>query len=77
VSFTTDVWTDPNLRPFMAATAHWIETRASLTGGSQYLLELRSELIAFHILPGRHTGEHLARSFLAILDRVQIADKVC
>ncbi|TFK17490.1 hypothetical protein FA15DRAFT_553137, partial [Coprinopsis marcescibilis] len=23
VSFTTDIWTDPNLASFMAVTAHW------------------------------------------------------
>ncbi|KAJ7595849.1 hypothetical protein C8J56DRAFT_775322, partial [Mycena floridula] len=26
ISFTMDLWTDPNLVPFMAITAHWIET---------------------------------------------------
>ncbi|KAF8833124.1 hypothetical protein BDN67DRAFT_859737, partial [Paxillus ammoniavirescens] len=24
ISFTTDVWSDTNLVPFMAVTAHWI-----------------------------------------------------
>ncbi|KAH7903782.1 hypothetical protein BJ138DRAFT_987404, partial [Hygrophoropsis aurantiaca] len=24
VSFTTDIWSDDNLRPFLAMTAHWI-----------------------------------------------------
>ncbi|KAH9950785.1 hypothetical protein B0H21DRAFT_679919, partial [Amylocystis lapponica] len=24
VSFTMDLWSDPNLVPFMAVTAHWI-----------------------------------------------------
>ncbi|KAJ7572573.1 hypothetical protein C8J56DRAFT_741363, partial [Mycena floridula] len=24
ISFTMDMWTDPNLVPFMAVTAHWI-----------------------------------------------------
>jgi hypothetical protein len=61
----------------MAVTAHWIDT--ALTNGPrgpQYVLELRSELIAFHLLPGRHTAEHLARAFLASLDRVHVIHKV-
>ncbi|KAE9402646.1 hypothetical protein BT96DRAFT_784491, partial [Gymnopus androsaceus JB14] len=24
ISFTSDLWTDPNMTPFMAVTAHWI-----------------------------------------------------
>ena len=25
ISYTMDLWSDPNLTPFMAMTAHWIE----------------------------------------------------
>ncbi len=25
VSFTTDMWSDPDLKPYMAVTAHWLE----------------------------------------------------
>jgi hypothetical protein len=78
ISHTLDIWTDPNLRPFIAVTAHWVQ--AVLTplshGGSKYKLTLRSEVIAFHNIPGRHTAEHLTHALLAILDRINSTNKV-
>jgi hypothetical protein len=53
----------------MAITAHWISNQANT-------VSLQSELIAFHCVPDRHTGEHLAEVFLNIFDRYQI-QKVC
>ena len=77
ISVTTDMWSDPNLSPFMAVTAHWIETEIVQTArGPQYRLKLRAELIGFHRVPGSHTGEHLAQALLYILDRLGIASKV-
>ena len=77
VSFTTDAWSDPNQSSFMAVTAHWIEaTEEKSAMGSQRKLSLRADLIGFHKLPGRHTGEHLGHCFLFILDRLNIASKV-
>ena len=46
------------------------------SNGPRYVVRLRSELIAFHRIPGRHTGEHLATVFMNILDRYKIK-KVC
>lgn len=79
ISFTTDLWSDPNLSPFMAVTAHWIEVSVvkQTPDGPQYSLKLRAELIGFHRVPGRHDGEHLAQAFLYILDRISITSKVC
>lgn len=65
-----DVWTDPNLRPFMAVTAHFIKDNG-------VSLQLCTELVGFRHLPGRHTGEHLARVFIHILDRLDITGRVC
>lgn len=73
-----DMWTDPNLSPFMAVTAHWIEAKIiSTPQGTQYELKLRADLIGFHSVPGHHTGEHMAHAFLYVLDRIGIAEKVC
>ena len=78
VSFTMDMWSDPNKSPFMAVTAHWIEATTQETPhGPQHILKLRADLIGFHRVPGWHDGEHLAHSFLHVLDRVSIAWKVC
>ncbi len=64
--------------PFIAVTAHWIETRLKKTPtGHQYMLKLRSELIGFHRLPGRHDSEHISAGFVWIIDRLDIAQKVC
>jgi hypothetical protein len=77
VSFTTDMWSDPNKTPFMAVTAHWIEAATQETPhGLQHILKLRADLIGFNCVPGRHDGEHLAHSFLHVLDRISIAWKV-
>ena len=58
----------------MAVTAHWIEAVAEK--GDKKTLRLRSDLVGFHKLPGRHTGEHLAHCFLFITDRLKITAKV-
>ena len=55
----------------MAVTAHWIENKV-VNGLST--LHLRSDLIAFHRIPGSHTGEHLAEVFVYILERLGISN---
>jgi hypothetical protein len=78
ISFTTDAWSDPNQVSFMAVTAHWIQAieQKTPTGGVDKKLHLRADLIGFHKLPGRHSGEHLAYCFLFITDRIQVTSKV-
>lgn len=78
ISFTTDMWSDTNLSPFAAYTAHWIEGKTVQTiHGPQLTLTLRADLIGFQRVPGRHTGEHLAQAFLVVVDRLGITHKVC
>ena len=75
---TMDMWSDPNLSPFMAVTAHWIEAVPIQTlAGRQFKLNLRYDLFAFLSVPGRHTGDHLAGAFWHVLERLGIAKKVC
>ena len=77
ISVMTDLWTDPNLSPFMAVTAHWIQTKVTQTPeGPQYELKLRAELIGFHRVPGHHDSEHLCQAFLYIIDQLSIASVV-
>jgi hypothetical protein len=66
-----DIWSDQNMRPYLAMTAHWI---ATIDGSSA--LELKAALIAFHRLRGRHDGESLAQTVLQLLDRAGITVKV-
>lgn len=76
ISFTTDAWSDPNQTSFLAVTAHWIEVIDEKTSQGPKKLRLRADLIGFHKLPGRHTGEHLAHCFLFIIDRVKVGSNV-
>jgi hypothetical protein len=69
ISFTMDIWTDFNLKPYMAVTAHWLEPR-------QQKINLRVDLIGFIHLPGSHSGDRLSDGFLFILDRLKLARKV-
>ncbi len=61
----------------MAIMAHWIQPQLVNTPhGPQKHLVYCADLIGFHRLPGRHTGEHLAQAFIYALDRLGIASKV-
>ena len=72
-----DMWSDPNLWQYMAVTVHWLQFVMEDTGnGPQPQLELRADLIGFHCVLTRHTGEHLAGAFLFILDCIKITHKV-
>lgn len=71
VSFTSDLWSDSNLRPFMALTAHWIAKADHISA-----LVLKVALIGFHHVPGSHTGELLALVILHLLDRAGVTEKV-
>lgn len=77
VSLTADLWTDPNLSPYMAVTAHWIEIKeVQSPRGVEKVMVWRADLIAFHRVPGRHTGNHLAAALLHILDRLKMTSKI-
>lgn len=69
VSFTMDIWSDSKMQSFLAMTAHWI-ARDNNT------LELKSSLIAFHRIWGKHTGKNLAAIVLSLLDRAGATSKV-
>ena len=68
-----DIWSDPNRTPFMAITAHWIE---SVSDGSKTTLKLCADLIGFQQVHGCHVGEHLAQAFLFITDCLNITNNV-
>jgi hypothetical protein len=71
ISTTMDIWSDENLRPYLAMTAHWIARLAGTTS-----LQLKAALIVFHRLRGNHDGETLATAVLQLLDRAGITVKV-
>ena len=71
ISYTTDLWSDPNLDSFMAITAHYMFREK--TGQ----LEYRCGLIAFQHVEGSHSGVNLAMHFFKIIDGLGVAHKVC
>ena len=72
-----DMWSDPNLTPFMAVTAHWIKGKTEETvNGPKLVLNLHADLIGFQRVPGHHDGKHLAHAFLFVTDRLKITEKV-
>lgn len=71
VSFTSDLWSDKNLRSYMCITAHWL-ARNRRTGE----LELKCALIAFHNVTGPHDGVNLSKIMLALLDRAGVTERV-
>ena len=72
--FTMDIWSDPDRKPYMAVTAHWIEHQVSQT--LQHKINLRVDLIGFLYIPDSHTGKCLAEAFLFIIDCFDISNKV-
>lgn len=65
------MWSDPDMKPYMAVTAHWIEHQTL-----QHRISLRADLLGFIHVPESHTGVCLAETFLFIIDRLQISKKV-
>lgn len=74
ISFTTDVWSDPQLKPYMAITAHYFVRTLGDDGKSN--LTYRSRLLAFRHIPASHTGVHLAETFIEALKPFGILHKV-
>jgi len=55
ISFTMDMWSDQNRHSYLAITAHWIIMLKGTT-----VLQLKTALIAFYCLYGRHNGKSIA-----------------
>ncbi|KAF5342769.1 hypothetical protein D9758_017026 [Tetrapyrgos nigripes] len=70
------MWSNSNMTPFLAVTAHWIETKAKTDSKDKFELKLRAELIGFHRVPGRHDGDHLGHAMLYVFDRVNLSPKL-
>lgn len=69
ISYTVDIWSDSNLRSYLAMTAHWIARYNNS-------LQFKSSLIAFHRVWGKHSGKNLAKIVFDMLERVGVTSKV-
>jgi len=75
-----DIWTDINIKAYMAVTAHWLQkVPLQQSRTLQSKLTLCFDLIGFVHIPGSHTKERLAKIFLHILNCVKLgkSKKVC
>jgi hypothetical protein len=70
IAFTSDIWTDFLLHPYMAITAHYV----AMVDGR---LTICSKLVAFKYAPGAHTGDYLGALFVEILQKLQLSHRVC
>lgn len=71
ISFTADLWSNKNLCSYLCITAHWLANNPQ-TGKT----ELRTTLIAFHNISGKHNGVNLVKITLQLLDRASITTNV-
>ena len=69
------MWSDPDLKPYMAVTAHWLEN--FLSPGGEKKLDLKASLIGFLHFHGAHTGERLAEAFFYLIKRRGLESKAC
>jgi len=70
VSFTSDIWSQQNLKSYMAVTAHYA---AKSPSGH---LVLKSQLIAFRHLHGSHTGINIGKVFVQIIKEIGCLHKI-
>lgn len=74
VSFTADVWDSKKRQAFLAITGHWVAEVKGAQGSPQ--LEMRSALLAFKRIRGRHQGDTLGQVLFEVLQKAEISTKV-
>ncbi|PPQ85072.1 hypothetical protein CVT26_005196 [Gymnopilus dilepis] len=72
ISITFDAWTSKAYDPFLAITAHYIDSPKDQPREWQ----LKSKVLAFEALKGRHTGANMATTISEVLDQYEINDKL-
>jgi hypothetical protein len=82
INFTTDGWTSPNHRAFVAFCAHFEHNGESLSIPLDIIEVAKvklTEIVENHcklMLSQSHTGEELAETFAKMLEEFRISDKV-
>ena len=71
VSFTSDIWSDPNLTSFLAMTAHFCRRP-----GGPGSLEIAHQLLAFRVVQGSHDGENIGQIMYDIVKEAGAHRKV-
>jgi hypothetical protein len=55
VSFTSDIWSDPNLTSFLAITCHFCQRN------NIGVLEVANRVLAFRLVTGSHDGDNIGQ----------------
>jgi hypothetical protein len=71
ISFTSDIWSDPNLTSFLAMTAHFCH-RPHGPGS----LEIAHRLLAFRVVQGSHDGDNVGQIMFDIVKEAGAHRKV-
>ncbi|MBW0497988.1 hypothetical protein O181_037703 [Austropuccinia psidii MF-1] len=66
LAFTTDTWSSPNIKAFMAITGHFIDKTFNLI----------SVLLGLTEIEGNHSGQSLANQFLTTLKQHDLEDSI-
>ncbi|KAG9123278.1 hypothetical protein FRC07_015160, partial [Ceratobasidium sp. 392] len=66
ISITSDLWSDANLRSFMAVTAHYIDAQGLMA----------KHLIAFRRIEGSHAGVNIGQYLFSVLEETGITNKI-
>ncbi|TFY55049.1 hypothetical protein EVJ58_g8494 [Rhodofomes roseus] len=70
ISFTADVWDSSKRQAFLAITAHWVVQVPGPEGTS--VLVMKSALLVFKRIKGRHQGETLGQVLFKVLKHTDI-----
>ena len=73
LSFTTDIWSNKRRQSYLCITVHWVAYNKPNNQG----LILKSSLLAFHPLHGKHSGKAIAEVIYSLLERADVTGEVC
>ena len=73
LSFTADIWSDRCHQSFLCIMVHWIGYDKPNDQG----LALKSSILAFHPLHGKHSGVRIAEVVYHLLGRAGLMGAVC
>lgn len=71
-----DIWSDKKRQSYICITVHWVAYNSQLGDGHGPLV-LKSSLLAFHPLHGKHSGKAIANVVYSLLKRANITGHVC
>lgn len=72
ISITMDSWTSAAYDPYLAITAHYIDSPPDQPNE----WSLKSDLLGFAEIEGNHGGANQASIILSVIDRYDVRDKV-